>query len=67
MAYRLFTVVLDRTKFVSEAGFYFYIADFDLTGNPDPNLKVCPDDTMVLRGMDISTVAECLGVVALDG
>lgn len=27
MVYRLLTVVLDRAKFVSEAGVYFYMAD----------------------------------------
>ncbi|KAJ6150625.1 hypothetical protein N7471_001824 [Penicillium samsonianum] len=57
--FRLFTVVLDRAKFVSEAGVYFYMAD--------PYLEDAPDDTQVLRGVDMSTIAGRLGMVVLDG
>lgn len=55
----MFTVVLDRAKFVSEAGVYFYMAD--------PYLEDAPDDTQVLRGVDMSTIAGRLGMVVLDG
>jgi hypothetical protein len=59
--------VLDRAKFVSEAGVYFYMADWDASGDPDPDLEVCSDDTQVLRGVDMSTIAGRLGMVVLDG
>lgn len=65
--FRLFTVVLDRPKFVSEAGVYFYIAYLDASENPDPSIQDAPDDTQVVRGLDMSTVAGRLGVVVLDG
>ena len=65
--FRLFTVVLDRAKFISEAGVYFYMAYLDASGDPDPYLEVCPDDTQIFRGVDMSTVAGRLGVVVLDG
>jgi hypothetical protein len=65
--FRLFTVVLDRAKFVSEAGVYFYMADRDASGDPDPYLEDGPDDTQVLRGVDMSTIARRLGMVVLDG
>lgn len=65
--FRLFTVVLDRPKFVSEAGVYFYIAYLDAFENPDPSIQDAPDDTQVVRGVDMSTVAGRLGVVVLDG
>ncbi|KAJ6013128.1 hypothetical protein N7522_003483 [Penicillium canescens] len=65
--FRLFTVALDRAKFISEAGVYFYMADFDASGDPDPYLEVCPDDTQIFRGVDMSTVAGRLGLVVLDG
>jgi hypothetical protein len=64
--FRLFTVVLDRAKFVSEAGVFFYMADRDASGDPDPYLEDGPDDTQVLRGVDMSTVARRLGMVVLD-
>ena len=65
--FRLFTVVLDRAKFVSEAGVYFYMAYLDGSENPDPSMQDAPDDTQVVRGVDMSTVAGRLGVVVLDG
>ncbi|KAJ6035403.1 uncharacterized protein N7446_010164 [Penicillium canescens] len=65
--FRLFTVVLDRAKFVSEAGVYFYMAYLDGSENPDPSMQDAPDDTQVVRGVDMSTVARRLGVVVLDG
>ncbi|KAJ6087107.1 hypothetical protein N7467_006021 [Penicillium canescens] len=65
--FRLFTVVLDRAKFVSEAGVYFYIAYLDTSEDPDPSMEDAPDNTQVVRGVDISTVARRLGVVVLDG
>ncbi|CAG7924826.1 unnamed protein product [Penicillium olsonii] len=64
--FRLFTVALDRPKFVSKAGVYFYMAEFDTSGDPDPYLEVCSDDTQVFRVEDMSTVAGRLGVVVLD-
>ncbi|CRL18261.1 unnamed protein product [Penicillium camemberti] len=65
--FRLFTVILDRAKFVSEAGVYFYMAYLDGSENPDPSMQDAPDDTQVVRGVDMSTVAARLGVVVLDG
>ncbi|KAJ5110622.1 hypothetical protein N7532_001157 [Penicillium argentinense] len=63
--FRLFTVVLDRAKFVSEAGVYFYMAHLDAP--EDPSLEETPADTQVVRSSDMSTVAGRLGVVVLDG
>ncbi|KAJ5504330.1 hypothetical protein N7463_007204 [Penicillium fimorum] len=65
--FRLFTVVLDRARFVSEAGVYFYMADWDASGDPDPYWEDKPDDTQILRGVDVGMIAERLGMVALDG
>lgn len=65
--FRLFRIALDRPRFVSEAGVYFYMADFDTSGDPDPYLEVCPDDTQIFRVEDMSTVAGRLGIVVLDG
>jgi hypothetical protein len=65
--FSLFTVVLDRAKFVSEAGVYFYMAYLDASEDSDPSMVDAPDDTQVVRGVDMSTVAGRLGVVALDG
>jgi hypothetical protein len=59
--------VLDRAKFVSEAGVYFYMAYLDASEDSDPSMVDAPDDTQVVRGVDMSTVAGRLGVVALDG
>lgn len=64
--YRLFTVVLDRAKFVSEAGVYFYKAYWDATGNVDPYAEDAPDDTQVSRGVDLGTTAGRLGLVVPD-
>lgn len=62
--FRVFAVVLDRARFVSEAGIYFYMADWDSSGDPDPHLEVCPDDTWVWRGLGMSEVADdCSGAV----
>ena len=58
--------MLDRAKFVSEAGVYFYMAYLDGSENPDPSMQDAPDDTQVVRGVDMSTVARRLGVVVLD-
>ena len=66
MPYRLFTVVLDRAKFVSEAGVYFYKAYWDSTGNVDPYAEDAPDDTQVSRGVDLGTTAGRLGLVVPD-
>ncbi|KAA8651046.1 hypothetical protein EYZ11_003783 [Aspergillus tanneri] len=65
-SFRVFAVVLDRAKFVSEAGVYFYMADWDASGDPDPDLEVCPDDTQVWRGVGMSEVAGRLGMVVLE-
>ncbi|CAG8356789.1 unnamed protein product [Penicillium salamii] len=65
--FRLFTVVLDRPNFVSEAGVYFYLADRDASGDPDPDLKDSPDDTQILRGVGMNTVARRLAMAILDG
>jgi hypothetical protein len=65
--FRLFTIVLDRAKFVSEAGVYFYMAHLVGSENPDPSMEDAPDDTQVVRCVDMSTVARRLGVVVLDG
>ncbi|KAJ5294893.1 hypothetical protein N7508_009714 [Penicillium antarcticum] len=65
--FRLFTVVLDRAKFVSEAGVYFYMAYLDASEDSDPSMEGAPDDTQVVRGVDMMTVAGRLGVVVLDG
>lgn len=65
--FRLFAVVLDRANFVSEAGVYFYMAYLDGSENPDPSMEDAPDDTQVVRGVDMSTVAGRLGMVVLDG
>ncbi|KAJ5823214.1 hypothetical protein N7447_005554 [Penicillium robsamsonii] len=67
MIFRLFAIVLDRAKFVSEAGVYFYMADCDASGDPDPYWQDSPDDTQVLRGVDMSTIAGRLGMAGLDG
>lgn len=64
--FRMFAVVLDRAKFVSEAGIYFYMADWDASGDPDPDLEVCSYDTQVWRGVGISAIAERLGMVVLE-
>jgi hypothetical protein len=64
--YRLFTVVLDRARFVSEAGVYFYKAYWDSTGNVDPYAEDAPDDTQVSRGVDLGTTAGRLGLVVPD-
>ncbi|KAJ5371702.1 hypothetical protein N7517_003708 [Penicillium concentricum] len=63
--FRLFTVVLDRAKFVSEAGVYFYMADWD--ASEDPYSEDGPDNTQVLRCVDMNTTAGRLGMVVLDG
>ncbi|KOS36595.1 hypothetical protein ACN38_g12651, partial [Penicillium nordicum] len=65
--FRLFTVKLDRAKFASEVGVYFYMADFGASGDPDPYLEVCPDDTQIFRAVNMSTVAGRLRIVVLDG
>ncbi|KAJ5427319.1 hypothetical protein N7465_002389 [Penicillium sp. CMV-2018d] len=65
--FRLFTVVLDRARFVSEAGVYFYMAYLDGSENPDLSMQDAPDDTQVVRGVDMSTVPGRLGVVVLGG
>ncbi|KAJ5834451.1 hypothetical protein N7447_000477 [Penicillium robsamsonii] len=64
--YRLFTVVLDRAKFVSEAGIYFYKAYWDSTTDLDPYAEDAPHDTDVVRGVDLSTTAGRLGLVVFD-
>ncbi|KAJ5164847.1 uncharacterized protein N7500_006677, partial [Penicillium coprophilum] len=43
--FRMFTVVLDRANFVSEAGVYFYMTDSDESEDPDTS----SDDTIVSR------------------
>lgn len=65
--FHLFAVVLDRANFVSEAGVYFYMAYLDGSENPDPSMEDAPDDTQVVRGVDMSTVVARLGMVVLDG
>ncbi|KAJ5563285.1 hypothetical protein N7535_008449 [Penicillium sp. DV-2018c] len=60
--FRMFTVVLDRAKFVSEAGVYFYMTDSDESVDPDTS----SDDTIVSRVVDMNTAARRLGVVVLD-
>lgn len=60
--FRTFTVVLDRAKFVSEAGVYFYMTDSDESEDPDTSA----DDTIVSRVIDMNTAARRLGVVVLD-
>ncbi|KAJ5213531.1 hypothetical protein N7449_000700 [Penicillium cf. viridicatum] len=60
--FRMFTVVLDRAKFVSEAGVYFYMTDSDESEDPDTS----SDDTIVSRVVDMNTAARRLGVVVLD-
>ncbi|KAF7519657.1 hypothetical protein PCG10_009823 [Penicillium crustosum] len=60
--FRTFTVVLDRAKFVSEAGVYFYMTDSDESEEPDTS----SDDTIVSRVVDMNTAAWRLGVVVLD-
>jgi hypothetical protein len=65
--FRLFTVALDRAKFLSEAGVYFYMAGFDAFRDPNPYLQICPDDTQIFRGVDMSTSAGRMGIVVLDG
>ncbi|KAJ5090742.1 hypothetical protein N7532_009426 [Penicillium argentinense] len=65
--FRMFTVVLDRAKFVSEAGVYFYMTDWSSQSrDPDPYSEVCSDDTEIVRGVDMNTVAGRLGVVVLE-
>lgn len=66
MLFRLFTVVLDRVNFVSEAGVYFYMADMDASNDPDPYFQVSAHDTRILRAMDMSAVAERLGMTVFD-
>ncbi|KAJ5334058.1 uncharacterized protein N7506_007841 [Penicillium brevicompactum] len=65
--FRLFAVVLDRANFVSESGVYFYMAYLDGSENPGPSMEDAPDDTQVVRGVDMSTVAGRLGMLVLDG
>lgn len=60
--FRMFTVVLDRAKFISEAGVYFYKTDWDESEDPDTS----SDDTIVARVPDMNTAARRLGVVVLD-
>jgi len=60
--FRIFTVVLDRAKFISEAGVYFYKTDWDECEDPDTS----SDDTIVSRIPDMNTAARRLGVVVLD-
>lgn len=43
------------------------MAYLDGSENPDPSMQDAPDDTQVVRGVDMSTVAARLGVVVLDG
>lgn len=57
-----FAVVLDRAKFVSEAGVYFYTNHWDRLEDSE----ISPDDTDVVRGVDMNTVARRLGLVVLD-
>ncbi|KAJ5782358.1 hypothetical protein N7457_004132 [Penicillium paradoxum] len=64
--YRVFAVVLDRANFVSEAGIYFYMADWDASNDPDPFLEVCPDDAEVRRCVGMSEAARRLAMLAVD-
>ncbi|KAJ5816528.1 hypothetical protein N7447_008761 [Penicillium robsamsonii] len=59
-------IVLDRAKFVSEAGVYFYKAYWDSTGNVNLYAADAPDDTQVSRGVDFGTTAGRLGLVVPD-
>ena len=60
--FRMFTVVLDRAKFVSDAGVYFYMTNSDESEDPDTS----SDDTIVSRVVDMNTASRRLGVVVLD-
>lgn len=60
--FRMFAVVLDRAKFISEAGVYFFMTDSDESEDPDTS----SDDTTVFRAVDMNTAARRLGVVVLD-
>lgn len=64
--YRLFAVVLDRAKFVSEAGVCFYKGYWDSTGDVDPYAEDAPDDTQVSRCVDLATTARRLGFMVPD-
>lgn len=66
MPYRLFAVVLDRAKFVSEAGICFYKGYLDSTGDVDPYAEDAPDDTQISRCVDLATAAGRLGLMVPD-
>lgn len=57
-----FTVVLDRAKFVSENGVYFYNNHCSKINDSE----VLSDNTNIVRGVDMSAVARRLGMVVLD-
>lgn len=56
-----FTVVLDRAKFVSENGVYFYKNHCSKVNDSE----VLSDNTNIVRGVDMSAVARRLGMVVL--
>ncbi|KAJ5958918.1 uncharacterized protein N7479_006068 [Penicillium vulpinum] len=64
--FRMFAVVLDRANFVSQAGIFFYMTNFDALNDPDLNLEVSPDDTQIRRGVGISEVARRLAMSAVN-
>ncbi|KGO58340.1 hypothetical protein PEX2_068500 [Penicillium expansum] len=60
--FRLFTVVLDRAKFISEAGVYFYMADLDASKDSNPFMEFAG---CARRGHEYGCWA--VGVVVLVG
>ncbi|OJJ03025.1 hypothetical protein ASPVEDRAFT_53586 [Aspergillus versicolor CBS 583.65] len=60
----VFAVVLDRANFVSEAGVYFYVADFgDDEDSEEENLS---DDTKVWRCIGMAEAARRLAMLAVE-
>jgi hypothetical protein len=63
--YRVFAVVLDRPAFVSEAGVFFFMHDYDSVNDPAPEYPDCPD-TEVWRSAGIREVARRLGMLVVE-
>ncbi len=59
----VFAVVLDRANFISDAGVYFYIADFGDDGISEENLS---DDTTIRRCVGMAEAARRLAMLAIE-
>ena len=63
--YRVFAVVLDKARFVREAGVCFYMTDYDESKEPDRDDVSCPN-TQVWRSAGMSEVARRLAMLAVE-